>query len=305
MNQWLVNKVSKDEFALYSVIFSLLIFIPLLTGIIGGALGRFVTVAYAKHDEREVSEITSTMFPLCVVAAVLVLAIGTPMAFHIESLMTIVDDPDNPDRVRLVPGGWDHVRHHDRHGGFPGRRAAVSRMGIHVKQKFVLANVIGLGCELLRIVTLLALMFLVDTRVLWVIVATVPSTLIEVWLTTSISRRLVPALQLRRRSFRADLFKPILTYGWWTLLIRLVVQLRETVTLLLLRNNMVNIEAGAFGLASRFDNQLRQECPDHGPDAAAGADGDARHRSGRSGFAGPTFVSGATCSGRSCSPACR
>ena len=46
-------------------------------------------------------------------------------------------------------------------------------LGLYVRQRFVLSNVLGLGCEVFRIALLFVLLFAVEVRVLWVVVASV------------------------------------------------------------------------------------------------------------------------------------
>ncbi len=257
LQQWLWGKVHEDEYAVYTLLVPLMVFVPLLTGILGGALARFVTVEYARGNLRGVTQVTSTMLPLCVAGGVLLLVVGLPAAWFIDDLINVVEDPTNPaaDRLRRearIMLALMVVMAAVRTALMP------YRLGLNVTQKFVLMNLIAVGSELVRIGVLMVLLFGVDTRVLWVIVAGVPATALDLILSNVWSRRLVPALRFERAAFRRDLFRPILTYGWWTLLIRLAVLLRESYSQILLKLVAGSTAVGTFGLASRFDNQIRR-----------------------------------------------
>ncbi len=258
LQTYLLNRVSQNEFAIYRVLLSFLVYVPLLTGILGGALAQFVTTAYARADVRRVTEITSTMFPVCVLASLIVLAAGLPLAWYVDRLLVIGKEVTAADAERLT---WESRLMFAVLVGIAAFRIAFMpfRLGLYLKQKFVLMNAISMVAELLRYAFMFALLFGVSTKVLWVVLANIPATLFDVGAAAAVSRRLVPALRFERSAFRRDLFRPIFSYGWWTLLIRLVVMLRETYSMTLLQRSTAS-DAGtnAFGLASMVDNQLRR-----------------------------------------------
>ncbi|MEM7198715.1 MAG: hypothetical protein AAF628_00500 [Planctomycetota bacterium] len=259
VTQQLMKKIPAAENELYAVLMVLLVFVPLLTGILGGALARYVTVAYAKGDTKEVTAITSTMLPLAWIGSVLILLAGLPLAWFIDSVVDIGVPKDAPDNSRLVFEGQIMFA---ILAGIAAFRVAFLpfRLGLNVKQKFIAMHQIGLASELLRLGIIIGCFNLIDYRALWVVIATVPSTLLEVIVTVVMSRRLMPSLRFERSAIRKDLFKPILTYGWWTLLIRLVVMLRETASLLILNHHpsATDAQTVAFQKGSMVDNQLRR-----------------------------------------------
>jgi hypothetical protein len=85
----LLHRISQEEFALYPVVASVTAFLPLLTVVLSSGLGRYTLVAYAKGDERRVTQIVSTMFPLHLALGVLVLVTGGIFAWHIDQVLTI------------------------------------------------------------------------------------------------------------------------------------------------------------------------------------------------------------------------
>ncbi len=60
----LVRRISPEEYSLLAPILALLEFVPLATVVLTSGLGRFIVEAYARNDQRRVTAIVSTMFPL-------------------------------------------------------------------------------------------------------------------------------------------------------------------------------------------------------------------------------------------------
>jgi len=87
--QYLLRRISPEEYALYPVLMGVMAFAPLLTLILTSGLGRYIVDAYAKGDEQRVTQITSTMFPLLLAATVPVLVIGGLFAWYVDRILTI------------------------------------------------------------------------------------------------------------------------------------------------------------------------------------------------------------------------
>jgi predicted ABC-type exoprotein transport system permease subunit len=85
----LLHRISQEEFALYPVVASVTAFLPLLTVVLSSGLGRYALVAYTQGDERRVTRIVSTMFPLHLALGVLILAAGGIFAWYIDRVLTI------------------------------------------------------------------------------------------------------------------------------------------------------------------------------------------------------------------------
>jgi O-antigen/teichoic acid export membrane protein len=88
-------------------------------------------------------------------------------------------------------------------------------IGLHVKEKFVLHNVIRLTGEIARIITLLVLLFFVSTKVLWVVVATSFGSIVTLLIRILFSRRSLPFLKFRPSYFSLKLARELLTFGSW------------------------------------------------------------------------------------------
>jgi hypothetical protein len=243
----LVESVSPEEYKVLVLVFPLLLFVPLLTMTVGGGVGRFVIEAYAKGDTKRVTQITSTLFPLTILVGALVFLIGGILVWKIQPVLNLAPEYTNDARIMfaiLV--------------GSAGVRATLIPffVGLEVKQKFLFRNVLGLGLELLRIALLLSLLFGVSTRVIWLVVATVPGSIIDIIVSFTYSRRLVPALRFDRREIRRELIAPIVHFGGWTLVARAAAIAREASAGLFLSHFSSAIQLQAYRLGAYVETRF-------------------------------------------------
>src|SRR2546422_1018991 len=73
MHRYLLRRISPEEYSLLPVVMSIVAFMPLLTVTLTAGLGRYVVEAYARGDERRVTQIVSTMFPWLLAASLVLL----------------------------------------------------------------------------------------------------------------------------------------------------------------------------------------------------------------------------------------
>ncbi len=247
LQQYLVRRVSADEFAIYGVIIVLMRFVPLVSIVVGAGLARSVTEAYALGDERRVTQIVSTMFPLSVLVSLAILVGGETLAWNIPYVLTVA--PEMVSDARLMFGILVFVA--------AMRLACIPfSAGLQIRQKFVWLHIIEFSSELLSAAILLVLLFTVSNRVLWVIVAGLPSTLLALAVTVVISRRLVPALTVRTREFRWELIRPITALGFWTMLRHVAVTVREICGPLLLNKFSTSFAVNSYQLGAQVENRL-------------------------------------------------
>jgi O-antigen/teichoic acid export membrane protein len=247
LNAHLLRRISPEELQLWPLLMSVIVLLPLFTSILTSGVGRFVLAAYAKGDDRAVTQIVSTMFLPLLGAAVVILTGGMILAWHI-------------DKVLVVPVGrlWD------------ARimmallicAAAVKppctafSIGFFVQQKFALYNGISVASELLRVFLLFVLLFGVSTRVLWVVVANVATEFAVSAVLLMTSRRMIPALRFRIQEIRWEQARELMSFGGWSFLSGMALRLRETVVLLLLNRLATPLDVVVFNLGYLGRRQL-------------------------------------------------
>ncbi|HED66110.1 MAG TPA: hypothetical protein ENJ09_11215 [Planctomycetes bacterium] len=249
MHQYLLKRIPIEEYALLPVLMGVIAFTPLLSTLLAGGLGRYMTEAYARHDERRVTEICSTMTPLLVGAALLLACCGALFTWKIDAVLDIA--PDQVENARrlftlLLIGAVVRVA------------VAPFLLGFYIRQKLVQRDLIGFGVELVRIAILFVLLTQFEARILWVVVASLTANLLEMGIVFVRSRALLPALRFRMAAMRRDVLGPVLSYGSWTILGQLSWMLREMMDPIILNKMAGPSDVATFSLGSQVDRQLRR-----------------------------------------------
>lgn len=247
LHQYLLGRISPEEYSILPVVMAVMVFVPLLTVILTSGLGRYIVEAYAKGDERRVTQIVSTMFPLLLGAGVLVLALGWTFAWHVGRILTIA-----PGRL------WDARIMMTLLIFSAAIRIPLAPFGVgmYVRQKFVLSNCIRLCIQLLRIALLFVLLLGISTRVLWVVVASVSANLCSLPVTLTISCRLVPALRFRICEIRWKLVRELVTFGTWSFLGGLAYRIRQSADPIILNKLAGAIDVTCFHIGSLCQRQI-------------------------------------------------
>lgn len=89
LHQYLLRRVSAEEYALYPLCASLLVFAPLLSGVFTSGVGRFLMAADARGETARVAEIVSTMQVVVAGAAAVMLAIGAALCWQVQPLLAL------------------------------------------------------------------------------------------------------------------------------------------------------------------------------------------------------------------------
>ena len=131
-------------------------------------------------------------------------------------------------------------------------------VGLYVRQKFVLQNVIRLSCDVVRLALLFILLLGVSTRVLWVIVANVVGELLTQIVLMIWSRRLIPALKFRAREIRWELTRELISFGGWNFLAVVAHRLRQTAMPLILNKLATPMDVSLFHVGSLGRRQIDQ-----------------------------------------------
>ncbi len=241
LQQYLLKRISAEEYSLLPLLYSIMAFAPLITTVLTGGLGRFITVAYARDDDEEVTRIVSTMFPILCGAGLLFLVGGWTFAWYIDRLLDIA-----PERV------WDArimmaILMFSAAVRLP---LAPFGAGFFVRQKFVLENLIQVGTELFRLTLLFTLLFGVSTRVLWVITASTVAELVNLTITRSVSMRLVPALRFRIKAIHWPIAKEITSFGGWQFVAQLADTMRTSADAIILNKLATPLDMTCYHLGS-------------------------------------------------------
>ncbi len=248
LQQYLLKRISPEEYSLIPIMLSLMAFSPLLTTFLTTGLGRYITVAYARDDQEEVTRICSTMFPVLLVAGLVLLAIGWLAAWKIDLLVDI--DAALVPEAQLMLG----LLVLSAAARLP---LAVFESGFLVRQKLMLHDIIDIGCQFLRILLLLVLILGVGAKALWVTVASVVSEFVYLVVSTIISIRLVPSQRVRWGVFHRSLAGEITSFGGWNFVSQIAETIKQAMDPLVLNRFAAAVDVAVFYVAGIAPRQLR------------------------------------------------
>lgn len=242
LQPYLLHRISTEEYSLYPVVMSVMVFVFLIKTILTGSIARSVTEAYVQGDQERIKQITSTMFLVQITVGLAVLLFGLPVSWLVDRILTI--DPRLLRDAQLMMGLMM--------GSFALQLAFVPfTVGFYVKQRFGVLNVINVSVNLLQILFLFLLLFGVSTRMLWVVVASEAANLLGLLVRILVSRYLVRSLKFSGAAVNWKIAPELLSFGFWNFLLQAAVQLQANASYLILNKAssalaVTNFHLGAF-----------------------------------------------------------
>ena len=248
VNQFLLRRIAPEEYSLYPLVLSLMVFAELFRSVFTSGLGRYIVEADSRDDAAGVTRVVSSMFPVLLLLAGCLLAAGGLMMWQLDRLLTIEPGYLADARLMLLlllATLCVNVV------------SAPFTEGLYVRQRFVAMNLIALGGECVRIGVLVALLFGCGTKVLWLVVATTCGVLTTVSLHWAMTWRMLPAARFRRESFSLATVRALFGFGAWTTVGGLASMVSSTVPMLLLNRFGTALEITMLHLGRLPDTQLR------------------------------------------------
>ena len=249
LQRYLLTRISTEEYSILPVVYSIMVFFPFCTTMLTSGLSRFMVEAYAKEETQKITQITSTMFSLLLLVSVPILVIGLLLAWNIEHVLNIAPAFQSDAHLMLSLLIVTFVIN---------TTSMPFQAGLYVRQKFIRLNGIHLLKEIVRIAILFALLFSLESRVLWVVTATVSANLLEMVAIILTSRRLVPAIKFQRRAINWSIARTITSFGGWSLLGQLGTIVQKNADTIILNKLASAIDVTCFYLGSMPHVQLGQ-----------------------------------------------
>lgn len=248
LQPFLLARVSIEEYALYPVVVAPLVFVPLLSSILTGGLGRFGVEAYARNDRERLSEIVSTMFPLLAAAGLLIIVLGAAFAWKVDRLLEVAPGLVSDARLMLL-----------LLVAAASLRVVLSpfEIGLFIRQRFVLINSILVATQFFRLALLMALLLGISPRVLWLVVSATIADSLGLLVTVALSRRAVPALRFSPRSWCWSCAPELISFGGWTFVMQAAGTLRRGVVPILLNKFSTALQVSCFYLGSIAMTQIQ------------------------------------------------
>jgi O-antigen/teichoic acid export membrane protein len=245
--QYLIKRISPADYSVYPVVTALLVFVPPLLAVLTSGLARDTVEAHARNDDRRVTEITSTIFPVLLAGAVGLALLALVITKYLGFVLKIApgDLPEARVMVLLL------------FGSLALRLALLPfGVGLYVREKFVVTNTLIMLQTVIRTALLFFLLLGAGPRVLWVVVASVAADVAILLVTTVLSVQALPAQKFRLDCIRWELLPGLMAFGFWNMIGSIGAMIRKSSDLLILNRFATPIDVNTFQLASLTDNQI-------------------------------------------------
>jgi O-antigen/teichoic acid export membrane protein len=190
------------------------------------------------------------MFVIVVLASCVVLVSGALIAWYINDLLKNIPEALVGEARRLIILMFCSLA--------VTLAVAPFAAGIHIRQKFVLWNLIELGSSIVQNLLLITLLFGFGPRVVYVGVAQLVGRLIANAVRVVCSLSLVRELRFRRNKVRWQIAREILPFNLWNVFMELTRAIREASDPLILLAWSSKIDVNAFYLGSLADRRIRE-----------------------------------------------
>jgi O-antigen/teichoic acid export membrane protein len=249
VNQHLIRRISPEEYGLFPLVSSLVVFGDFFKNIFTGGLGRYIVEEDARGNDEGVTRVVSSMFPFLIAASLVMALVAGLAIWQIERILEIA--PGQVADARLMFGLLIVML-------IVGMVSGPFNIGPYVRQRFVLINAVGLAEEALRIAILLCLLFGVSTRVLWLVIASVAAGLARTAVLWVMTQRMLPAVALNWRLASISTARRMMEFGAWTSVQGLTNLMANTVPFLLLNRFGSAMDVSSFHLGRLPDVQFRR-----------------------------------------------
>lgn len=248
VNQHLLRRIAPEEYSLFPLVMSLVIFSSLFVTIFMGGVSRYIVEADARDDQEGVTRLVSSMLLVLVPAALALALLGALASWRIDLLLDVPPGYLSEARVMLfltvLPLCLTMV-------------SAPLAQGLYVRERFVTDNVVQLLCEALRIVLLLALMYFAGTRVVWLVVASSVAAVVYQVVLVVLTRELMAAARFERRLVCRATMKTVLSFGAWTSVQGLAQLVSRASPILILNRFATPFDVAVFHVGRLPEQQIR------------------------------------------------
>ena len=241
LQQFLLSRISDEEYSLLPVLYSIMMFMPLLTIVLTSALGRYITEAYAVNDATRVTQIVSTMAPILTGAGVALAIIGGVGSYYIDYILTIPPEHLGDARLMFALLMFSLALK---------LVVAPQSVGLNVRQQIVLLNLVMTGGQFLRIGLMFLFLTTISVRVLWVVVATVIAETLVQLVVLGLSKRAVPALRFERGAIRWPIAGQLLSFGGWSTITGLAMTIQNNADAVILNKLGSPLDVTCFYIGS-------------------------------------------------------
>lgn len=249
VNQYLLRRISAEEYALVPVVTSLMVFAEFFRIIFTRGLSRFMVEADARGDDLEVTRIVSSMLPVLAAVALALAIAGAVVVWHIDWMIVVAPEYMGQARIMLA---------------LLILTLCMSIVttplcaGLYVRLRFVELNLIELATEVTRAGILLALLLGLGPKALWVVVSSTAANLGNFLVLGIYTWRILPSARFRASLVSREKVGQLLSFSLWTSVQGLNMFVQRAAPALFLNRYATSIDVAAFHVGNLPNQQIRK-----------------------------------------------
>jgi len=249
VQQYLLKRISSDEYAVYAIISSLVFLLPFITSSLISAGVRFMVYEYTRRDFIKMNTILSTSVIINTVISLVILFLSAVALINLDKILSIepsyLEDAKWMFVVIIVTFLLNFI-------------LTPLGLGLHITQKLVIKNIIDLVVEILKIALLFLLLFGVSTKALWIVVANSVALVLALLVRIVLSKKAVPEMRFSFGYFDKLFVGKFLSFGGWNSIILLSRYLRNFAALFLLNRFGSSADVSSFNIGRFVSRQTLQ-----------------------------------------------
>lgn len=249
VNQYLLKRISPEEYALVPVMLSLMVFGEFFKIIFTRGLSRFMVEADTRGEHDEVTRIVSSMLPVLGGVAAVIGGLGILGVIYIDTIVVV--DPQYIFSARLMLGLLIFTL-------CVAIFTTPLCAGLYVRMRFVELNLITLGTEATRGGLLVALLFYAGPRAHWVVVSSTIAQVGSFLLLTAITLTILPSAWPKWSFASRAKAKQLLSFSLWTSVQALNMFVQRAAPALFLNRFSTDIDVASFYLGNLPNQQIRR-----------------------------------------------
>ena len=249
VNQYLLRRISPEEYALVPVLTSLMVFAEFFRIIFTRGLSRFMVEADARDDHEEVARIVSSMLPVLGTVALCLGLGGSVVVAFIDQVIKV--DPVYLTDARIMMS-------------LLVLTLCISIVttplcaGLYVRMRFVELNIVALATEVVRVIILMSLLIGIGAQALWVIVAATTANLLNFLVLTIYTFRILPSARFRSGLVSTATMRRLLGFSMWTSVQGLNMFAQRALPALLLNRFSTGVDVASFYVGNLPNQQIRK-----------------------------------------------
>ena len=248
MTPYLLSRLGKEVYGILPLVNSIIAFLTIASGGIQSSVGRYASLNFAGGHEDKANRYINTAFFLLAGLFSLILIPFVIATICLPSLLNLPQGHELEAQIVFGVLGVNLILL---------MLTSPFQIGIYFKQRFDIRGAISITGQLIYVTVIIGVFFFFEPNIMYVSFALLFNTLISVFISIVISKRLVPSLKFSPSLFDKSKLKEIGSYSFWTLIIQATVLIFLNTDYIIINKCIGSSAVTNYSLVARFNELMR------------------------------------------------